>query len=117
MRKHTKALKRYKGFEYKEFHAYITRKMVVFYKEHGFCQTKGVKLVPDDADASLEAEVGDVVNLSTGAVVNKSYTMSDDGSDEEDSEGGSCTASEACGNGAALAVAEPPAAATAGGSS
>ena len=109
-----KALECYKGFEYKAFRAYIIRKMTVFYKAHGFCQTRAAKSVPT---ASMEAEVGYVVNLATGAVVNKSYTMSDDGSDEEDGEGGSGAASEAGGNGAALADAAPPAAAPAEGSS
>jgi len=57
--------------------------------------------VPDE---SMDAEVSDGITVNNGAVVDKSYTMSDPGSDEEDGERGSGAGSEAGGNGAPAAA-------------
>ncbi len=76
---YAKALKRYKEYPYKEFHKYISKKLIAFYNSFD-----PAEVIEEQAEPSSpkEGDVVEVGNLPDGSIVQQSYDMSG-GSDEE----------------------------------
>ena len=78
---YTKALSRYNTFSYKEFHKYITKKLIAFYKRFDPAE---VKEDPAEPGSPKEGDVVEVGNLPDGCVNQLAYEMSGDSHDEAD---------------------------------
>ena len=76
---YTKALKRYKAYPYKEFHKYISKKLIAFYDRFDPAE---VKEEPAEPGSPKEGDVVEVGTLPDGVIVEPAYDMSG-GSDQE----------------------------------
>ncbi len=106
MAPHTKALNCYKDCPYKEFHKYISKKLIAFYYRFDPAEVKEEQAEPKEGDV---VEVGD---LPDDSIVQQAYDMSDS-SDEEavvGPEPGPGTAGPAAAAAAEAATASPGAA-------
>ena len=100
---YTKALKRYQAFPYKDFHKYISKKLIAFYDRFE------PAVVREESTQPGSPQEGDVVEtgpLPEGSIVNQSYHMS--GSEDEDKEAGP-PAAAAAGPGPVAGAAGPAA--------
>ncbi len=84
-----KALKRYKPYSYKDFHKYISKKLIAFYDHFDPAE---VKEQPAEPSSSKEGDVVEVGNLPDGRIVQPAYEMSGDSDDEADDGGSSAAA-------------------------
>jgi hypothetical protein len=105
-----KALKRYKANKYTDFHKYITKKLIAFYKRFDPAE---VKEEPAEPGSPKEGDVVEVGNLPDGSVNQLAYEISGDSHVEADDGGSSAGPPAAQAAAAAEAAAASPVAAPA----
>ena len=87
---YTKALKRYQAFPYKDFHKYVSKKLIAFYDRF---EPAVVREESKEPGSPMEGDVVETGPLPEGSIINQSYHMS--GSEDEDKEVGSPAAAAA----------------------